>query len=142
VIAVDTNILVYAHRKDASFHEPARAVLQGLAEGDRAWAIPWPCVHEFCAVVTNPRVWRVATPVHTALDQIEAWRASPKVSFLAEDDGFWQPFQELLRGSRVQGGKVHDARIAALAVYHRVDVLFTADRDFSRFPAVKTENPL
>jgi hypothetical protein len=40
VIAVDTNILVYAHREDASFHEAAYMRVQDLAEGRSAWAIP------------------------------------------------------------------------------------------------------
>jgi predicted nucleic acid-binding protein len=33
VIAVDTNILVYAHRGDASFHASASQRLRELAEG-------------------------------------------------------------------------------------------------------------
>ena len=55
MIAVDTNILVYAHRADAARHRIARERLTELLEGSRACAIPWPCVHEFLAVVTHPR---------------------------------------------------------------------------------------
>jgi predicted nucleic acid-binding protein len=39
VIAVDTNILVYAHRKDLPFHEIAKAAVAGLAASPAAWAI-------------------------------------------------------------------------------------------------------
>ena len=53
MIAVDTNILVYAHRKDATPHAQAAAAVTKLAEGKTAWAIPWPCVHEFLAIVTH-----------------------------------------------------------------------------------------
>jgi hypothetical protein len=42
----------------------------------------------------------------------------------------------------VQGGAVHDARVAALCLRHGVRTLFTADRDFSRFPTLKVKNPL
>jgi predicted nucleic acid-binding protein len=38
VIAVDTNVLVYAHREDSTWHAPALAALTGLAEGRSAWA--------------------------------------------------------------------------------------------------------
>ena len=72
VIAVDTNILVYAHRRDAEWHDRAAARLQSLAEGRTSWAIPWPCVHEFLAIVTHARVYDPRTPVARALDQVEA----------------------------------------------------------------------
>ena len=67
MIAIDTNILVYAHRRDSSFHQRARDCLQEHAQGDAAWAIPWPCVHEFLAIVTNPRIFKQPTPVAAAL---------------------------------------------------------------------------
>jgi predicted nucleic acid-binding protein len=53
VIAGYTNLLVYAHREDASFHDAALARVAELAEGANAWAIPWPCLHEFYAIVTR-----------------------------------------------------------------------------------------
>jgi predicted nucleic acid-binding protein len=37
---------------------------------------------------------------------------------------------------------VHDARIAALCLQHGVRELWSADRDFNRFPALRTRNPL
>ena len=40
MIAVDTNLLVYAHRREAQVGEVAHALMQELAEGDRPWAIP------------------------------------------------------------------------------------------------------
>jgi hypothetical protein len=142
VNAVDTNLLVYAHRADTSFHVSARRVVRELAEGAEAWAIPWPCVHEFIAVVTNPRIWKQPTPIETALAQVNAWRSSPKLFLLGEDEGYWSVFETVIVDSRVAGAKVHDARIAALAMHHRVDHLLTADRDFSRFSKLKVKNPL
>ena len=73
MIAVDTNILVYAHRADSPFHDRARLILESLATGARAWAIPWPCAHEFFAVVTHPRIYKTATPAvcHAAAEANE-----------------------------------------------------------------------
>jgi toxin-antitoxin system PIN domain toxin len=142
VNAVDTNLLVYAHRADTSFHARAREIVRGLAEGPNAWSIPWPCLHEFVAVVTSARVWKVPTPLETALAEVSAWLASPKLFLLGEDEAYWPVLERILRESRVQGAKVHDARIAALAIHHRVDVLLSADRDFSRFPRLRVQNPL
>ena len=73
MIAVDTNLLVYAHRVDSPWHERSQNVLLQLSEGNEAWAIPWPCVHEFLAIVTHPRIYDPPTPLGKALDQVEAW---------------------------------------------------------------------
>ena len=72
MIAVDTNILVYAHREDSPWHEVAARQVTFLAEGHTPWAIPWSCVHEFLAIVTHPRIYAPPTPLSLALDQVEA----------------------------------------------------------------------
>ena len=66
MLAVDTNILVYAHRADAHFHQAARRCMTTLAEGRAAWAIPWPCVHEFVGIVTRQRLFDPPTPLDAA----------------------------------------------------------------------------
>ena len=53
MIAVDTNLLVYAHRRESRVGDAAHALLTGLAEGDLVRAIPRPCCYEFPSVVTN-----------------------------------------------------------------------------------------
>jgi predicted nucleic acid-binding protein len=84
VIAVDTNLFVYAHREDADFHQAALDVLVELAGSGDRWAIPWPCVHEFLAVVTHPRIFLPPTPVDVALDAMAVWIASPTCRMIGE----------------------------------------------------------
>jgi hypothetical protein len=142
MIAVDTNLLVYAHRADSHFHERADAVVADLAEGRSPWAIPWPCLYEFYAIVTHPKIYGPPTPPADALIQIDCWLESPSVVLLHEGDDFFDTLRPLLDQSGVVGGAVHDARIAALCQRHGVRTLLTADRDFSRFGELKTRNPL
>lgn len=142
MIAVDTNILVYAHRRDADWHDRAAECVRSLAEGRAAWAIPWPCLHEFFAIVTHPRVYAPPTPVPAALDQIEAWLEAPGLQLLGEGAEHWTTLRPLLAAGRIAGPKVHDARVAALCLAHAVQALWTADRDFSRFPSLRAVNPL
>jgi uncharacterized protein len=142
LIAVDTNILVYAHREDAPFHAAAARHLAGLAEGNAAWAIPWPCLHEFLAIVTHPRIYRPPTPLASALDQIDAWLQSPTLVLLSESDQHWPALRASLLAGEIVGGRVHDARVAAMCVQHGVREFWSADRDFSRFPDLATLNPL
>jgi uncharacterized protein len=142
VIAVDTNVLLYAHRADSPFHENAKRLVTALAEGRPAWAIPWPCLHEFLAIVTHARVFDPPTPLAGALDQLDAWLESPSVVVLSERDGYWPVLHRLLEAGRITGPLVHDARVAALCLLHGVRELWTADRDFQRFPGLVVRNPL
>ena len=142
MIAVDSNILVYAHRQDSEWHASAYAKLAELAEGRAAWAIPWPCVHEFLAIVTHPRIYSPATPLASAIDQIEAWIASPSLVLLSESDAHWRVLREALVNGRIAGARVHDARVAALCLQHGVKQLWSADRDFGRFADLTVVNPL
>ena len=142
MIAVDTNILVYAHREDSPFHETAFRRLVELGESRAPWAIPWPCLHEFLAIVTHPRRYTPPTPVIRALDQVDAWLESPTLVLLTESTEHWPVLRELIGNGRITGARVHDARIAALCQQHGVGELWTADRDFSRFTGFKIVNPL
>jgi len=142
MIAVDTNLLVYAHRAESPFHERALASLSALINGRETWAIPWPCAHEFLAVVTNRRALRPPSPLEHALGQLGNWLDSPNVVLLQETARHWSVLAEVLRQSGALGGLVHDARIAALCVEHGVRELWTMDRDFARFPSLITFNPI
>ena len=142
MIAVDTNILVYAHREDSPFHEPAAKRIVELAEGSATWSIPWPCVHEFLAIVTHPRIYAPPTPLARALDQVDAWLASPTLVLLAESRDHWSTLQPILARGRIAGPQVHDARIAAVCQEHGVRELWSADRDFNRFQHLAVVNPL
>ena len=139
---VDTNILVYAHRADSPFHQKADSIIAALAEGRPSWAIPWPCLYEFYAIVTHPRIYNPPTPAADALIQLHRWLESPTLILLHESESFFETFAVLVTKSGVQGGAIHDARIAALCLRHGVKKLLSADRDFSRFPQLRTENPL
>lgn len=142
MIALDTNVLVYAHRPENPWHEHARALVGQLAEGVGRWAIPWPCVHEYFAVVTNPRAFVQASSMQQAWDQLDAWLASPALTLIGESRTHLDHLRSLTIDSRVVGGRVHDARIAAICLSHGVTELVTMDRDFSRFPQLRTRSLL
>ena len=142
MIGIDSNILVYAHRRDSAFHERARACLAMRARSSLPWAIPWPCVHEFLGVVTHPKIYGPPTPLRAAIEQVVAWFEAPRLVLLGETSGYWPVLRAVLDQSQVTGRRVHDARIAALCMQHGVSELWTADRDFRRFRGLKAVNPL
>lgn len=143
MIPVDTNLLVHAHRREARWGKEAHALVTALAEGERPWAIPWPCCYEFLSVVTNRRIWkRDASTTEQAWGQFQAWAASPSNCLIGETDRFTDILGVFVQRPHVVGGVVHDARIAAICVAHGIEYLLTRDRDFSLFPELPTRDPL
>lgn len=142
MFALDTNVLVYAHRRESAEHQVAYELVRELAEGAEPWAIPWPCVFEFFSVVTNARIWKdAASSPQQAWAQLAAWFAAPTIRLLAETDEFLDILAELAQRPRVRGPIIHDARVAAICLVHGVEKLISRDRDFSLFPELRVENP-
>ena len=142
MIAVDTNILIYALREDAPFHTLALGRLKGLAESGDRWSIPWPCVHEFISIATHPRIYSPPTPLKISLKALDIWLSSGRCELLAEGPGYWTTLRSIAKEAKCRGPMIHDARIAALCLHHGISELWSADRDFSRFPKLKVHNPL
>jgi uncharacterized protein len=142
MIAVDANILVYSVRQDSPWHKAALACVRRLAEAPAAWAIPWPCVHEFLAVVTHPRIYRPPTPPANAVLQVDYWMESPSLRLIGEGPGYWDHLKSLLAAGKAVGPLVHDARVGAICRASGVSEIWTADRDYSRFPGILVRNPL
>ena len=132
--AVDTNVLIHAFSADSPLHELAHGELAKLAEGADLWAIPWACIHEFFAVMTNPRLFRSTGRAQVARTQIAEWMSSPSLRLISESRNHWRTLDRLVAEANVVGPMVHDARIAAICLDHGVTELLTLDRDFSRFP--------
>jgi toxin-antitoxin system PIN domain toxin len=142
MLAVETNVLVYAHRREVAEHATAAELVRGLAEGSRQWAIPWPCVYEFLSVVSNRRIWsRAASTPEQAWSQIRAWASSPTCRLIGETADFLDLLETLVQRPKVAGPVVHDARVAAICLAHGVEALLTRDRDFSLFPELSLRNP-
>ncbi len=142
MIALDTNILVYATRAEYPFHAEAHRALSELSGSGGRWTIPWPCAHEFLGVVTNQKFHRPATPHNMAMQFLKNCAEFPSFGFIGEGRGYLDILDGLLASSKATGAMIYDAKIAAICIHHGVSELWTADRDFSRFPKLKTRNPL
>lgn len=138
MIAVDTNILVYAHRAELPKHAVARDHLTALAESSEVWAIPAFCLGEFARVITHPKLF---DPPHTpaeAAEAIERLTASPSLRILNPGPRFPALFGEAIRAAAAKGNLVYDAQIVAVCRELGARTLLTEDRDFDRFPGFPT----
>lgn len=133
MIAVDTNVLVYAHREESGKHVEARDRLKELATGSAQWALPVYCIHEFVRIVTHPRVFYPPTLLDDALGAVDDLIESPTLIVLRPGDRWWPVFRRLVSEGATAGNLVFDAAIAAVCQERGARTILTEDRDFSRF---------
>lgn len=141
MLALDTNILVHAHRRGTAHHEQALALLGELSEGPAPYALFWPGLYEFLRVVTHHRIFDPPSTTGEALEAIRDLLAPPVVRVLSETGRHSVLLQRVLQESRVTGNLIHDAHLVALALEHGVHEILTLDGDFARFPQVSSRNP-
>jgi hypothetical protein len=133
LIAVDTNVLVYAHRRELVPHKAARARLTRLAESRALWGIPAPCLGEFVRVITDPRLFDPPHSVGEACRALERLLASPSLRILLPGERFWPLLSEALQEADARGNLAFDAQIVAVCRESGVSTLLSEDRDFTRF---------
>lgn len=143
MIAIDTNILIYAHRQDFAQHRAAKDALNALHTSQKNWAIPLVCLHEFLSQVTGFRAPYTPTPVKDAFMQIRVWMQSETMTLLRPTEQHIDVLEQVVTHGQARGGQIHDARIAAICLENGVRQLWTADRDFARFAQLlPTHNPV
>jgi toxin-antitoxin system PIN domain toxin len=136
VIALDTNVLAYAHRAEMALHGPAHERLRSLAEGSEPFALPLFVLGEFVRVVTQPRALTPPTPLGVALEYLDQVLGSPSARLLMPGPSFPSLFAEAYRDGAALGNLAFDAHLVAVCREHGVAELLTEDRDFSRFPGM------
>ncbi len=145
MIAVDTNILVYAHRRRIGMaQQRVPEAMRSLFEGVNRWAIPWPCVHEFFSVSydTLGKSMRCPRTADEAFAQLREWLRAPSARLIGESRDHLAALEKIVIAGKISGPAVHDARIAAICVSHGVRELWSVDRGFSRMAGVRVRNPL
>jgi toxin-antitoxin system PIN domain toxin len=141
LIAIDTNVLLYAHREETEFHLQAYETLKDLAEDFNPWGIPVFCLGEFLRVSTHPRVFDPPSKPEAALAALEDLMTSPSVRILNPEERYLRLLGEVVRSADVRGNLIFDAQIVAVCLEHGVSELVTWDRDFSRFPKFRLRTP-
>ena len=135
----DVNVLIYAHRLDAPEHGRYAAWLKALVEAPEPFAVAEIVLAGFLRIVTNPKIFRPATPMPTALAFCRTLIEWPRAVFVTPSRTHWDLFVNMC--SAIEGALVSDAYLAALAVEHGCE-LITTDSDFARFPNLRWRHPL
>ena len=92
-------------------------------------------------IVTHPRVFRDPTPIETAIKYIRGLRERPNCMQVAPGEQHWEIFMRLVQAVGCKGNLIPDAWLAALAIESGTEWI-TTDRDYARFPGLRSRHPL
>lgn len=141
MILVDANLLLYAYNASLEPHESASRWLETALTRPEPIGFAWVTLLAFLRISTNPRAFGRPLTIAEALPIVAEWLARPTVVILNPGERHWEIFSNLLRHSHARGPAVTDTHLAALAIEHGA-TLYTTDRSFTRFPGLRTVNPL
>jgi uncharacterized protein len=141
VIVIDANLLIYSYDLDSTYHKKSRAWLEEALSGAEAVGLPWQSVSAFLRVITNRRLSGMRVSLQQAVQVVDEWFQQPNVQMLVPADQHWSVLRQMILEGQASGPLVSDAEIAAITIEHG-GVLYTADRDFARFPGLRWKNPL
>jgi len=141
LIVLDANVLIYAYDSASSQHKKARSWVERIFSGFDVVGLPWPAISAFLRFMTNRRLPGTRFTLEQAATIVDGWLEQPNVRLLAPGDQHWPMLRRMLVEGQASGPLVSDAVIAALTIEYGA-VLYTADRDFARFPGLKWKNPL
>ena len=141
MVLIDVNILVYAHRPDATNHLAYRRWIEELVNSDQAYGMSETVLAAVVRIVTHPKIYHFPTPLEEALSYASDLRRRPNCVIVAPGPRHWETFERLCRAVGAKGNLVPDAYLAALAIESGSEWI-TADRDYSRFPGLRWRHPL
>lgn len=141
MILVDANLLLFAYDASSEQHVPARRWVERVFSAPEAVLLSWVTILAFLRIGTNPRAFRRPFTLEEAVEIVSQWLSRPNVR-LAEPGGrHWEILSRLLPATQAKADLVMDAHLVALALEYDA-TLYSHDRDFSRFPGLRFEDPL
>jgi toxin-antitoxin system PIN domain toxin len=142
MIALDTNLLIYAHRAATSEHRAAQAAIEAAASSRSGCGIAAPSVAEFFSVVTHPAAsGRPSTPEEAAAFLREL-RDEAGVAIWSQGPGFADRLLQTAADLGVHGVRIFDLQIALCALDAGACELWTHDGRFLKVPGLRLRDPL
>jgi hypothetical protein len=142
MIALDTNLLVYAHREGAPEHDRARAAVMKALDDPRGWGICVPTVAEFWSIVTHPKMPGGPSSANIVTHFFHYLITEGQGNLWTPGAGFGQRLMRWAASLKIRGKRIFDLQIALIAFEHGAREVWTHDRHFVSVPGVKVRDPL
>lgn len=143
LFAVDTNILLYAVRREAPEHKKALSLIQRWMKDGEIWFATWNVIYEFLRVSTHAAVFQKPLSLRQALQFVDQLLNNSEFSVLNEGANHYEVLKDLsFRYPRVSANLVHDFHTAVILQEKGIRLLYTADKDFLQFDFLKAIDPV
>lgn len=140
MIVVDANVLLYSYDRADPRHGSAARWLEETFGGEEVVGLALTTLLAFIRISTDPRVYQTPIGAAKAIELVGTWLRRTNVHLIGPTDAHWRTLSDLAVAGQARGPLVMDAHLAALTIEHG-GTLATADRDFSRFPGLRTIDP-
>jgi len=142
VILLDTNLLVYAHRRAVAEHVAARAAIERALGSPGGAGLALASVAELVAVVTHPKAQGGPSSIEQATRYLELLERTGGLRVLLPRPGAFRRLLQLARALAVSGPRIFDLQIALTGLDHGATELWTHDRHFVPVPGIELHDPL
>jgi len=142
MIALDTNLLVYAHREGAPEHDRAREAILAALDDSRGWGICLPAISEFWSIVTNPKIPGGPSSPSVVTHFFHYLVVEGHGNIWTPGPGFGQRLMRWATTLKVRGRRIFDLQIAVIALEYGAQEIWTHDQNFASVPGVKVRDPL
>ena len=142
MIAVDTNLLVYAHRAGVPEHRPAQAALERASRDRRGWGTAVSCAAEFWSVVTHPRATGRPSAPAEAQRYLSSLVGEGGLEVWSPGPGFAARLAQMATELDITGARIFDLQIALTAFDNGATEIWSHDKGFAAFPGLRTHDPL
>jgi hypothetical protein len=142
VIALDTNLLIYAHRSRVPEHRAAQAAIEEACNSSTGCGIAWPCITEFYSIVTHPASDGRASTAAEAAAFIRTLQKSGGVEIFTSGPTVCARLLQTAIDLRIAGARIFDLQIALISLDGGATELWTHDAKFVRVPGLRVKDPL
>ena len=142
MIALDTNLLVYAFLPDVRQNAGARRAIEKASSDPRGWGVALPSVAEFWMTVTHPASVGGPSPPAKARDFLTALLMEGPGTLWMPRDPFWTRLVQLATDLKVSGARIFDLQIALTAFDNGANEIWTHDAGFVTIPGLEVHDPL
>lgn len=142
MIAIDTNLLVYAHRRGTAEHEAAKKAIESASSHPRGWGIAFSCIAEFWSIVTHPSCIGGPSKPVLARNFLEVLLQSGAGQIWLPGIDFENRFLRLAEALGVAGPRVFDLQIALIAFENGAQEIWTHDQNFLSVKGLRVYDPL
>ncbi len=142
MIALDTNLLIYAHRAGVPEHARAQRSIEQALGHPLGCGIALPCAAEFFSIVTHPTATGRPSTATEAGAFLRLLEEEGGARWLAPGPSFASRLAQTAADLGVAGARIFDVQVALCSLDGGATELWTHDAGFVHVPGLRLHDPL